>query len=178
MKNSILALALFGLSAQVSLAAVDCTISLSGNDQMQYDKKEIKLPAACAKADIKVTFKHIGTLPLAAMGHNVVFVGDGKLTSLQAKYAPAGADPVKLDAVNEQMLAAGEALAFTKLVGGSGEQTTVISKGKVKAGEKYQYFCAFPGHFALMTGVLEIEKAGTATAAAEKKAEKKAGDKK
>jgi hypothetical protein len=51
-----------------------------------------------------------------------------------------------------------------------------VAKGKLKAGEKYQYFCSFPGHFALMTGTLEIEKGGASTAAAgaaDKKADKK-----
>ncbi len=175
LKTSLFTLAFVGLTAQASLAAVDCTISLTGNDQMQYDKKEIKLPADCAKAEIKVEFKHIGKLPVVAMGHNVVVVGDAKLPSIQPKYAPAGADPAKIDAVSEQLKTGGEVIAFTKLVGGGGSESTVIAKGKLKAGEKYQYFCSFPGHFALMTGVLEIEKAGTATAAAEKdkKVEKK-----
>jgi len=145
---------------------------------MQFDKKEIKLPAECAKADIKVEFKHVGQLPVAAMGHNVVFVENGKLPSVQPRYGAAGADPAKLDATTEQMKAAGEVLAYTKLVGGGGAESTTIPKGKVKAGEKYQYFCSFPGHFALMNGTLEIEKGGTATAAADKKEDKKTDKKK
>jgi len=172
MKKSLLAFALVGLSSHAAYA-VDCTITLTGNDQMQFDKKEIKLPAECAKADIKINFKHIGKLPVAAMGHNVVVIDNGKLSTIQTRYTSSGADPAKIDAANETLKVSGEVLAYTKLVGGGGEGTTVIPKGKVKAGEKYQYFCSFPGHFALMVGVLEIEKAGASTAAAEKKEEKK-----
>jgi len=177
MKMSLMALAFAGLTAQAA-SAVDCTLTLSGNDQLQYDKKELKLPAECAKADIKVEFKHIGKLPIVAMGHNVVFIENGKLSSIQTRYTAAGADPAKIDANSEALKASGEVIAFTKLVGGGGAESTVIPKGKLKAGEKYQYFCSFPGHFALMTGVLEIEKAGTSTAAADKKEEKKADQKK
>src|SRR4051812_844921 len=119
MKTSLLAIAFAGLTAQAALA-VDCTVTLTGNDQMQFDKKEIKLPAECAKADIKVEFKHVGQLPVAAMGHNVVFVENGKLPSVQPRYGAAGADPAKLDATTEQMKAAGEVLAYTKLVCGGG----------------------------------------------------------
>lgn len=172
MKISLMALAFAGLTAQAAYA-VDCTVVITGNDQMQYDKKEIKLPAECAKSDIKIEFKHIGKLPAVAMGHNVVLVGNGKLSALQGRYATAGADPAKIDASSEQLKTSGEVIAYTKIVGGGATDSTVVPKDKLKAGEKYQYFCSFPGHFALMTGTLEIEKAGTSTAAADKKTDKK-----
>jgi azurin len=176
MKMSLMALAFAGFTAQAAFA-VDCTISLTGNDQMQFDKKEIKLPAECAKQEIKIEFKHIGKLPAAAMGHNVVLTENGKLPSLQPRYAAAGADPAKIDASSEQLKTSGEVIAYTKIVGGGASDSTTIAKDKLKAGEKYQYFCSFPGHFALMTGTLEIEKAGTSTAAAAGEKDKKADKK-
>ncbi|HYX37438.1 MAG TPA: azurin [Oligoflexus sp.] len=177
MKMSLMALAFAGFTAQTALA-VDCTITLSGNDQMQYDKKEIKLPAECATSDIKIDFKHIGKLPAAAMGHNVVLIENGKLPTIQTRYAAAGADPAKIDANSEQLKTGGEVIAYTKIVGGGAADSTVIPKNKLKAGEKYQYFCSFPGHFALMTGTLEIEKAAPSTAAATTDKDKKADKKK
>lgn len=173
MKTSLMALAFAGLMSQAAYA-VDCTVTISGNDQMQFDKKEIKLPAECANSEIKIEFKHIGKLPAAAMGHNVVLVENGKLSAIQPRYTAAGADPAKIDASSEQLKTSGEVIAYTKIIGGGASDSTTVAKGKLKAGEKYQYFCSFPGHFALMVGTLEIEKGGASTAAAaDKKADKK-----
>lgn len=158
---SLLALTFAGFLAEGAFAA-DCTVVITGNDQMQYDKKEIKLPADCEKSDVKIEFKHVGKLPAAAMGHNVVLVPNGKLSSLQPRYAAAAADPAKIDATSEQLKTSGDVIAYTKIVGGGASDSTVIPKGKLSAGEKYQYFCSFPGHFALMSGTLEIEKANAA----------------
>ena len=38
--------------------ADDCKLELAGNDQMQFDKKELKLPEACRSKEITLTLKH------------------------------------------------------------------------------------------------------------------------
>jgi len=39
-----------------------CKLTLSGNDQMQYDKKELSAPADCRQ--IELTLTHTGSCPL------------------------------------------------------------------------------------------------------------------
>ena len=65
-----------------------CKVEISGNDAMQYDKKELSVAADCAQ--VEVTLKHSGKLPAQAMGHNWVLaktadtkiVGGGQSTSV------------------------------------------------------------------------------------------------
>ncbi len=51
-----------------------CKVEISGNDAMQFDKKELSVAADCAQ--VEVTLKHSGKLPAQAMGHNWVLVED------------------------------------------------------------------------------------------------------
>ena len=45
-----------------------CKLEISGNDAMQYDKKELDVAADCTLVS-NVTLTHTGKLPAAAMGH-------------------------------------------------------------------------------------------------------------
>jgi azurin len=125
-------------------AADACKVDLSGNDQMQYDKKELDVPASCK--EVTVTLHHIGQLPAAAMGHNWVLVGTPDLTAvanagmgvgLAGDYVPAGDKRV---------------LAHTKVIGGGQTTSVTFSTAGLKAGGDYSYLCTFPGHNALMRG--------------------------
>ncbi len=144
------AAALIGLQVLAPAHAADkvCKLEITGNDQMQYDKKEMKVAKDCTS--IQVTLKHIGTLPAASMGHNwtlvktadVVGVGnDGLTAGLAADYIKPGDARV---------------IAHTKVVGGGQSASVTVPMSKLKAGESYSYLCTFPGHSALMKGTLTI----------------------
>src|SRR3569833_3366177 len=77
-RHSLVAVALLGtqallLSAPAAAAGDPCKLEISGNDQMQYDKKELAVPATCKK--ITMTLHHTRQLPAAATGHNWVLGG-------------------------------------------------------------------------------------------------------
>jgi azurin len=121
-----------------------CKLEIAGNDQMQYDKKELAVPADCKQ--ITLTLKHTGKLPKQAMGHNWVLVNASDLTAvanagmgagLQSDYLPPGDKRV---------------LAHTKIIGGGQSDTTTFSTAALKAGGDYSFLCTFPGHNALMRG--------------------------
>ena len=121
-------------------------VSISGNDLMQYDKKEIRVPAG---SKVKLTLTHSGQLAKAAMGHNFVLLKpetvleDFATAAMQASdndYIPADA----LDGV----------IAHTKMVGG-GESDTI--EFDAPAAGEYEFLCTFPGHFALMQGKFIVE---------------------
>ena len=138
-------LLLLPLAAQ----AQNCTIELSADDAMKFDKTSVTVSSSCASIEIKLA--HAGKLPVAAMGHNVVIAAtpvyqavaqDGMKAGAAADYVPAGDARV---------------VAHTKLIGG-GETTTASFPGSalVKGGD-YTFFCSFPGHWALMKGTLVVE---------------------
>ena len=151
LKHTLLAAALLGAQAFLfagPAAAADkvCKFEITGNDLMQYDKKEIKVGADCTS--VEVTLKHIGKLPAASMGHNWVLTNtadsngvgnDGLGAGLAANYVKAGDKRV---------------IAHTKVVGGGQSDTITFPTSALKKGGDYEYICTFPGHSALMKGKL------------------------
>jgi azurin len=152
LRHTLLAVAaLIGVNALIAPAqAADkvCKLEITGNDLMQYDKKEMKVAKDCGS--VEVTLKHIGKLPAASMGHNwtltktadaAAVANDGLSAGLQADYLKPN-DP--------------RVIAHTKVVGGGQSTSVTFPMSKLKAGEQYTYICTFPGHSALMKGTLTI----------------------
>lgn len=120
-------------------------IELEGNDAMQYNKTELKVPVG---ETVVLTLKHTGKMAKEVMGHNFVLLKKGTdfndfaTKASEAKdtdYVPAGSDAV---------------IAHTSLVGG-GESTTV--EFTITEAGSYDFLCTFPAHAALMKGVLIAE---------------------
>ena len=153
MRTTLLAAAVIGVNAFLFTApaqAADkvCKLAITGNDLMQFDKKELVVEKDCTSVELTLT--HIGKLPAAAMGHNWTLAktsdaqavaNDGLAAGLAANYVKAG-DP--------------RVIAHTKVVGGGQSDKVTFPTSKLKAGESYEYLCTFPGHNALMKGVLKF----------------------
>lgn len=123
-----------------------CKLEISGNDLIQYDKKELKVAADCT--EVELTLKHVGKLPVASMGHNWVLTRAADVTAVANDGLAAGQKNNYVKPDDKRVI------AHTKLVGG-GESTTVkFSTSLLKKGESYTYVCTFPGHSALMKGQL------------------------
>ncbi len=134
-----------------SKAAVvaDCATEIEGNDAMQFNVNSIIVPASCT--DFKITLKHPGKMPAAAMGHNVVITrmedmkkvaADGMGAGLAENYVKPGDDRV---------------IAHTTVIGG-GETTSVsFPVSKIQGNGPYEFFCSFPGHSAIMKGTIAVE---------------------
>lgn len=145
MKLSLIAAAL--IAAPAAFAA-EVKLELTGNDALQFSAKTLE---ATAGDTITLVFKHIGVQPAIAMGHNVVFLKPGTAiptvaikaqTAKETEYIPADAETKAL------------IVAHTKLLGGG--QTDTITFTVTEAGD-YPYFCSFPGHFGIMSGVLKVK---------------------
>ncbi|MDO4591958.1 MAG: azurin [Comamonadaceae bacterium] len=136
-----------GAIASPAMAA-DCAVTIEGNDQMQFNVKNVEVPQSCSK--FTMTLKHTGKMPKSSMGHNIV------LTST-ADYTAAAADGMKAGAANEYVKPNDtRVIAYTKVIGG-GETTSVdVDVSKLKAGTDYTYFCSFPGHSFIMKGALKL----------------------
>ena len=120
-------------------------VMLTGNDQMQFNTKEIKVKAG---EKVTVTLKHIGKLDKNVMGHNFVLLTQGTdlvdfatkaATSKDNDYIPEGTTDI---------------IAHTKIIGGG--ETDVIEFDAPTPGT-YEFLCSFPGHYAMMKGVFIVE---------------------
>ena len=124
-------------------------VSISGNDQMQFSVKEFEVKAG---EQIELEFKNEGTLPKIAMGHNIVILKQGvSAIAFGGKALQAGANATNAlpDSVKSDVI------AYSKLLG-PGETEIVKFKAPVKPGI-HQFVCTFPGHYAMMRGVMVVK---------------------
>ena len=152
LRSTLVAAALLGaqsLMISIPAAAADkvCKGEITGNDQMQYDKKELSVAKDCTQ--VQLTLKHIGKLPKEAMGHNWVLVKAADLTAVANAGMSAGPANSYIQAGDKRVI------AHTKTIGG-GESDTITFSTAGLAGESLMYLCTFPGHNALMRGTLKV----------------------
>lgn len=128
--------------------AAETKVELTGNDQMQFSTKTIEVTEGDT---VVLSFKHIGQLPVIAMGHNVVILETGTdIPAFATKCAPAkDTEYIPTDEESTK-----EIVAHTKLLGGG--ESDEITFTAPKAGE-YPFICTFPGHFAIMQGVMTVK---------------------
>ena len=141
------------LTALLSFAAApvmdaDCTIEIEGNDDTQFNVKEIEVSKSCD--EVTINFKHVGNLPKAAMGHNVVVSKVADAQAISAEAAAAGPANDYLNTDDERIV------AHTAMVGGGEETSTTFKPADLDDGEDYTFFCTFPGHFAIMKGDIKL----------------------
>ncbi|KQB37546.1 azurin [Flavobacterium aquidurense] len=126
--------------------AVSNDLVIEGNDQMQFNKAELR---ATAGQPITLTLKHVGKIPKEAMGHNLVILQEGTDEAAFAAKAITAKETDYIPASEKASI-----IAHTKLLGGGEEDTiefTIDKKGT------YNFLCTFPGHVAMMKGVLIVE---------------------
>lgn len=136
-------------SDKPAAVVADCATEIEGTDAMQFNVGSIVVPASCT--EFKITLKHTGTMPVAAMGHNVVITKAADMQAVAAEGMGAGAAAAYVKADDPRVI------AHTSLIGG-GETTSVsFAVSKIKDGGPYEFFCSFPGHSALMKGTIAVE---------------------
>lgn len=135
-------------SDKPAAVVADCATEIEGTDAMQYNVGSIVVPASCT--EFKITLKHTGTMPVAAMGHNVVITKAADMQAVAAEGMGAGAAAAYVKPGDARVI------AHTSLIGG-GETTSVsFPVSKIKDGGPYEFFCSFPGHSALMKGTIAV----------------------
>jgi len=144
MHHALAAVTLTALGVPLAAHADPCKVEISGNDLMQYDKKELAVPATCK--EITVTLHHAGKQPREAMGHDWVLVKTADLAAVDQAGLSAGLADNYVKPGDKRVL------AHTRVVGG-GETTSVTFPASILTrGGDYSYLCTFPGHSALMHG--------------------------
>ena len=142
--------AVIALSATMTVMAhaADVTVTIEGNDRMQYDKKAFEVAAGDA---VTLIFKNVGVLPKIAMGHNLVILNADEAI---APFATAAMQAKEHDYIPQDPKEKAKILVASKLLG-PGEQDIV--KFTAPAAGTYNYVCTFPGHYALMNGVMTVK---------------------
>ncbi len=133
----------------VLFAKDQTNITITGNDTMQFDIKSFN---ATAGSEFKLTFRNTGKLPKIAMGHNLVILKKG-VSAIKFGQKVLAAGGSATNALPESVMS--DVLAHTQLLG-PGEEELITFKVPLEKGS-YQYVCTFPGHFAMMRGVMEVE---------------------
>lgn len=133
----------------VGFLSADQKITITGNDKMQFDIKEFTVKTG---EKVELTFKNVGELPKLAMGHNLVILREGvRPLKFGQKIMGLGASPS--NPLPKESLV--DVIAATKLLG-PGESDVITFAAPKKSG-LYQYLCSFPGHYAIMRGVMIVE---------------------
>ncbi len=125
-------------------------VVVTSDDSMQFDLKEFTVVSG---EMVELVLKNTGKLPKIAMGHNLVILNKG-ISPL--KFGPMimgmGASPT--NPLPEASLP--DVFAATRLLG-PGESDTIRFTAP-EPGE-YQFACTFPGHYAMMRGVMVVKEA-------------------
>ncbi len=115
---------------------------------MQYDLKSFEVKAG---QKVELTFKNIGKIPKIAMGHNLVVLKKG-ISAVAFGQKAMGAGANATNALPESVK--GDTIASTKLLGPDENETITFTAPETG---DYEYVCTFPGHFALMRGIMKVK---------------------
>lgn len=128
--------------------AEDCAITVNSNDAMRFDVAEIQVSSSCT--DFTVNLNHTGSLPKTSMGHNWVLTKEADARPVAQDGMQGGIEGSYVKPGDERVI------AYTDIIGGGESTSVTFSVSKLTAGEKYKFFCSFPGHIGLMIGDLTL----------------------
>lgn len=137
------------LASTPAPAADGCSVNIAGDDAMKYDIAQITVPKTCT--DFTVNLTHTGTLPVGAMGHNVVISKTADMDAVVKDGGAAGAAAGYIKAGDARVVAA------TSMIGGGETTSVTFPVAKLGDGSGYSFFCSFPGHLALMKGSIVLQ---------------------
>lgn len=138
---------LLGLVSSFAHAA-DCNVSIDATPSMAFSAKEITIDSKCKQ--INLVFKNLGTLAKAVMGHNIVITKKTDMQAVLADGSEAGLSSNYLKANDSRVI------ANTPIIGGGESVTVKIKTDKLNSKDNYAFFCSFPGHAAVMNGVVKV----------------------
>lgn len=126
----------------------DCSTEISGNDAMQFDVGSMTVPSSCS--ELTINLRHSGTMPVVAMGHNVVITKASDREAVAADGMGAGADGDYVKADDARVI------AHTELIGGGETTSVTFPVGAIQGEGPYEFVCRFPGHWAIMRGPIQV----------------------
>ncbi len=149
MKQQLYTLALIvAIAAAPASFADSVSIEVTSDDTMRFNTAELSAPAG---QEVVLTLKNLGKLPKEAMGHNLVILQPGSDIAAFANAAIAAKDN---EYIPTDETHGAKIVAYTKMLGPGEEDTITVT---FENPGSYPFLCSFPGHWALMKGVIEVE---------------------
>jgi len=148
MIRQLVAVSLLTLASAHALAA-ECEVTVDSTDQMTFTTKAIEIDKSCTTFTVNLT--HSGKLPKNVMGHNWVLSKEADAQPIASEGLSAGIDKNYLKPGDARIIAA------TKIIGGGEKDSVSFDVAKLSAGEKYLFFCSFPGHIGMMKGAVTLK---------------------
>lgn len=134
--------------AAAPAAPAPAVVEITANDSMKFNLTRFEVTAG---QEVKLILTNLGTMPKAAMGHNLVILAKGA-------DAKAYADAAVMAAATEYVPAAkaDQVIAHTKMLGPK-QSDEITFKAPAEAGE-YPFLCTFPAHYLSgMKGVMVVK---------------------
>ena len=135
--------------ASGQLLAAECKVTVDSTDQLSFNTKAIEIDKSCKQFTVELT--HSGNLPKNVMGHNWVLTTEANMQPVATDGMAAGIDKDYLKAGDERII------AHTKIIGAGEKDSVTFDVSKLKADEKYSFFCSFPGHISMMKGAVVLK---------------------
>lgn len=151
MKKMLCLLGLFGLALGFAApaAAKTCELTITGNDQIQYNKSELVVGSDCD--EVKITLEHVGEMSAEQMGHNVVITETSEYKAVAQAGMQAGMEQEYVPSDDDRVI------AHTSMIGGGETTSVTFDASALESGGDYTFFCSFPGHYGMMNGKLVVE---------------------
>lgn len=150
MKNLFLTsiFAIFFASLTLNSFSADCSISLEGNNMMQFSSTQLNFSSSCS--DITIKFKNTSNLAKEIAGHNVVVSKDSDFDALTNMVDPS-------NGMDEGFLPSTPmVIGKTPFLGPNETYDLKISTSKLNSGQTYVFWCSYPGHWGIMKGNLVL----------------------
>ena len=135
--------------ASTQVFAAECKATIDSTDQMSFNTKAIEIDKSCKTFTVELT--HSGSLPKNVMGHNLVISKEADMQPIATEGLAAGIDKSYLKEGDARVI------AHTKIIGAGEKDSLTIDVSKLKADEKYGFFCSFPGHISMMKGTITLK---------------------
>ena len=135
--------------ASSQLMAAECKVTVDSTDQMSFNTKAIEIDKSCKTFTVELT--HSGSLPKNVMGHNLVISTEADMQPIATDGLAAGIDKNYLKDGDTRVI------AHTKIIGAGEKDAVTFDVSKLKADEKYGFFCSFPGHISMMKGTVTLK---------------------
>ena len=135
--------------ASAQVMAAECKVTVDSTDQMSFNTKEIVIDKSCKQFTVELT--HSGSMAKSVMGHNLVVSKEADMQPIATDGIGAGLDNNYPKAGDTRVI------AHTKVIGAGEKDSLTIDVSKLAAGEKYGFFCSFPGHIAMMKGSVVLK---------------------
>jgi azurin len=135
--------------ASSQLMAAECKVTVDSTDQMSFNTKAIEIDKSCKTFTVELT--HSGNLPKNVMGHNLVISTEADMQPIATDGLAAGIDKNYLKDGDTRVI------AHTKIIGAGEKDAVTFDVSKLKADEKYGFFCSFPGHISMMKGTITLK---------------------